>query len=172
MDKTKISDVTKGISVKIAAKGGLSVGIVTEILSKIDNEKGIKVKLDNNETGRIIEIIPIENIEEAKTSVIPKKKKKKGANNKEEVTIVDLREQPEEIDNQSSIFMEHKDFEVTTKFFKPVYCKSIKRLLCGIVIFRVKAAELNVSIFKINLYLRKYCIDKDLKYRVVRAESR
>jgi len=163
MDTTKISDIKKNMHVKIITQSGESSGLIKEVLSKRDNPRGVKVLLDNGDTGRITEILS----KETTTSkhIIDKHSAK-------DSTVIDINDDIDLHIKKNGLFNNNKNFIVTTKFFKPAYCKSIKQMLHGIVIFKLQAPELNISIYKINLYLKKYCVDKDLKYRIIKSESR
>lgn len=56
-DAGKISDICIGLVVEIDTKEGLKQGSIIEIITKRDNPKGIKVKIDTGDVGRIKKII-------------------------------------------------------------------------------------------------------------------
>ena len=168
-DLTKVKDIEKGMKVKITDVGFNEVeGIVTDVLSSFDNKKGIKVRLESGEKGRIKEILN-ENL-----VTVNKVEKKQTINIKEDFTkpiVIDVDKLEIENVNKQNIIGVKKQFEVVTKFFQATYCKSLKSDIYGIVIFRVKALDVNMAVYKINLYLKKYCLTKDIKYEVIKINN-
>lgn len=171
-DHTKVSDVERGDLVNIATGQGAVQGRVEKILTTRDNRKGIKVELHNGERGRIIAFIEEEDLK----SPIPEMKpenESKVLSNIQEHTVIEIKDTDIEI-NENMLFSEkdNRDFEVVTKFFREAYIRKIKNNVYGIVIFKVKAFDLNIAVYKINLYLKTYCASKDLKYEVIKSTSR
>lgn len=167
-DITKVSDVEAGLKVIIEGKNGPKEGVIRKVLSSMDNEKGIKVQLDTGDKGRIIELlgqVPLNKIDN---------EKKKSINFSEKIDkpiVIDI-EDNFSSDLKSSIISDNQvKFEVVTKFFHPIYCRALKGDIAGIVIFKVNAIDVNLAIYKINLYLTKFCISKDLKYEVVKINK-
>lgn len=167
-DITKVKDIHIGMKVEISASSGPVIGIVSKILTSIDNIKGIKVQLDTGEKGRITKIINEHSVK------VKKQETKKILNIKEidKPIIINIENSDISKEFKSQLeSMKQINYTITTKFFQSAYCRSLKSDIYGIVIFKVKAVNITIAIHKINLYLKKFCLTKDLKYEVVKAES-
>ena len=166
-DCRKLSDVIKGLKVVIDSRNGAKEGIITSILTTRDNDKGIKVELDTGDKGRIIQILEDEPIktEEGTKSTIEIEE------NITEPIIIEIDKVLGEGKEKMIDAENQKKFEVVTKFFQPAYCKVVKSDIYGIVIFKVNAIEISIAIYKINMFLKKYCLTKDLKYEVIKVNS-
>lgn len=164
-DATKVSDIVTGLKVEIESKGELQTGIITEILTTRDNPRGIRVRIDNGASGRIKQIIDenlITTVKVVKDNVVSDIKKN---------TIINIS------DDEILPFIKAggqlliKEYSVTTKFFKAIYCKKVHEELNGIVIFKVKGENINIAVYKINKFLKKFCVTKDIKYEVIKVED-
>lgn len=165
-----VSDAQIGDLVSIATGFGAKQGRILKVLTTRDNNKGVKIELESGEKGRILSYLT----EDELIKPIPeiKKEEKKPLEKIEDHAIIEIMDSDIKID-EDILFSEHdnKDFEVVTKFFKQTYIKKIKNDVFGIVIFKVKAYDLNIAIYKINLYLKTYCVSKDVKYEVIKTTS-
>lgn len=167
-DITKVKDIEIGLKVIIDSRNGAKEGIISKILTSKDNDKGIKVEIESGDKGRIIQILSEEPIRDKAT------KQKINVDEKiEKPIVIDIdRVEIANVDEKKLINMKNqRQFEVVTKFFQSTYCKSLKSDIRGIVIFKVKAIEVNIAIHKINIYLKKFCLSKDLKYEVIKVNS-
>lgn len=171
-DPSKVSDAKIGDIVSIATGYGAKEGRILKVLTTRDNPKGIKVELETGERGRIITYVKESELK-APLPEIKKVEDKKVLKEVQDHTVIKIRDTDIEI-NERLIFSEddNKDFEVVTKFFNQTYIKKIKNDVYGIVVFKVRAFDLNIAIYKINLYLKTYCVSKDVKYEVIKSTSR
>lgn len=171
-DATKYKDIVTGLKVEIENREGLFQGIITEVLTNRDNPKGIKVRLDSGVNGRIKKII--EDIEppeiKNETDNVESNIKIKEVKDHTVISISDNDILPNNV--QAKFNIPIKKYSVTTKFFKAVYCKKVHDELKGIVIFIVNGENINIAVYKINKYLKKFCISKDIKYEVIKVEDK
>lgn len=171
IDVTKVKDIKVGLRVLINTRDGDYEGVISKILSSIDNAKGIKVQLESGEKGRIIKVLGLKEVNKPQIKdevVYLNDVEPKG----EESVVIDI--DNSDIKHKENLFsntFNQINYMVTTKFFQSTYCRAIKSDIQGIVIFKVKAAEVSIAIYKINLYLKKFCLTKDLKYEVIKVEN-
>lgn len=166
-DFRKLSDVIKGLKVVIDSRNGAKEGVITSILTTRDNEKGIKVELDTGDKGRILQILedePIKIEEGTKPTIEIEENITKPIIIEIDEVLGEGKEKMIDVENQ-------RKFEVVTKFFQSAYCKVVKSDIYGIVIFKVNAIEISIAIYKINMFLKKYCLTTDLKYEVIKVNS-
>lgn len=88
-------------------------------------------------------------------------------------TVIDIKNMNLTKQDRINLFSQfnQRSFSVITKFFKSTYLTSLNKKISGIVIFKVRAVNITLAIYKINLYLKKYAIDKDLKYSIIRIQN-
>lgn len=170
-DRKKVSDVKVDLMVEVSCAEGRVQGKIIEVLSTVDNNRGIKVKLDNGIKGRVQSFLS-ENEVDTNKRILPVEENPVIKEVKEEMVIT-IEDSVIEY-NKGKLFSKEDNrlFEVTTRFFRPAYIKPIKNDIFGIVLFKVKGYDLNMAMYKINLYLQKFCITKDIKYKIIKTEEK
>lgn len=170
-DPKLFADAAPGLLVSIATGHGAMQGKIKTVLTTRDNPKGVKVELETGEKGRILQYIEEKDLIKPLKEV-PVEDDKKVLEQISDNTVIEIEDTDIQID-ESLIFTDKdtKKFEVVTKFFKQTYIKKIKNDVYGIVIFKVNAYDLNIAVYKINLYLKTYCVSKDVKYEVIKTTS-
>lgn len=164
---TKVNDIIEGLEVLIDTDKGRIQGIIKKILTTRDNNKGIKVELITGEKGRINKIL-----NENPIKIANKENKVKIDKNFDKPIFIEIQDEIENVDKNHLInIANQRNFEIVTKFFQSTYCKAVKEDIYGIVIFKVKAIEVNMAIYKINMFLKKFCLTKDLKYEVIKVNN-
>lgn len=166
-NEIRLADLQVGFTVKL---DNGEIGTISRILSTKDNPRGVKVVLDQSGVkGRVVEIISkrISQISNKKV-ILNSKSLKEKQHFVIDIDKVDIQEkEKQQLFTNSS----QKQFVVTTRFFQPAYLKTVKSEVFGVVIFKVKALSVSMAIYKINIYLNKFSLIKDLKYEVTNIVS-